>query len=423
MVSNHNGLIRGVLLPWSVYISIYLYLLPFRPYIKTGTPVPAQIRNRGTDRKIRRRQFKDYLGFRRKKSVDVEATQGLRFADFKLYMLTGREIDASGTNEPICRTGYMSLPPELRDQILKEALADDDCVWPSRGLTARQSWLRDIDIFTAARRQAWRDCLRHGFNPLKRIVLQEAMSGYVAMFLLPFPTICRTTMDVAPHFLSVCHTAYKEGHPIFYSQNTFHLPHGPLSNTRDYFDDVKPEHRELIRKMILNISIHDLTLEAMDNIEDQLRAKDVANGRLPRDDSVEDWVPAIAYNIISTWRSKLAWIREWTWLDRVTIYAMQIRETDQLLIGCCGMTSNVSAKYRGKHLQYFLKGVGPAVLHTPVMDCYGECHPKLAGQMRRAEFHVWSAAHKLIRCLGWKCTKALVRRLAYENPLDRDGDE
>ncbi|KAI4113195.1 MAG: hypothetical protein LQ338_008219 [Usnochroma carphineum] len=319
------------------------------------------------------------------------------------------------------RIGYLSLPAELRHQILEEALIIDDCVRPIGGPTVHRSWRRDIDIVIAAQRQALKDLIRYRHS-LKVYILYSVTEGYFTIILTVKPTICRSTADVAPHFLSVCRTAYEEGHPLFYSQNTFQIPPGPLSVTKQYFDGLQPEHRRLIRKVVLNISLVDLTVETMDAIESQLRARDVARGRLPHDGSVDDWVAPIVYNIISVWRSKIAWLRDWTWLGEVSICSFPIRSSDHLL--ACGCPSDlVSWKGSGVQLPHVLKGIGPAEPHTPVMDCYGQCDTAFAEQMRRAESHLWKKVQLMIFRFGWKCSKALVRRLAYERYGEDDDDD
>ncbi|KAL8715623.1 MAG: hypothetical protein Q9225_006374 [Loekoesia sp. 1 TL-2023] len=320
------------------------------------------------------------------------------------------------------RTGYLSLPPELRNQILEQTLVAG-CVRPYRGPTAHRNWQRDFEVVIAAHRRAWKDFIRHP-SYMRASILWEVIESYLTVLVAETPALCLSAMEIAPHFLSVCRTVYDEGHPMFYSRNTFYLPHGPLSHTMDYFDQLRPEHRILIRKMVLEITIWDLDIAAFDDIENQLRAKDVAKGRLPPDKSVEDWVAPIAYNIISTWRSKLAWLRDWTWLEEVTISSYLSRPIGNFPMSNPSVSPGFTFILDGESLPEFLNGIGPAEPHCPVLDCYGDCDPFFAVWMGCVEAYTWALLQKMIKVFGWKCSKALIRRYAYDSRIGvkaRDG--
>ncbi|KAL8749496.1 MAG: hypothetical protein Q9184_006789 [Pyrenodesmia sp. 2 TL-2023] len=368
------------------YLISYGLLRPLRRLIKKHyQPVPEEIRNRGEDRKSLK----------------------LRPPRFPLLVPGFRKPKDRSSLPANTGTGYLHLPPELRNQIMEQSLVTES-IWPHRGEAARETWLRDFDIAGAAHRQAFKNFVRHP-SPRRVSMVFRFYRLYVGVALRACPTTCHSTKEVAPHFLSLCRATYTEGHALFYSLNTFHLPHGPLSNTKAYYDTLSPAHRRLIRKMVLDIITLDLTLDAIDDIEAQLRAKDHVNGRLPPDTSTTDWVPAIVYNIICTWRTKLAWLRDWTWLENVTIRSSLSPWPSR---GCTNHL--VYPKCRGRQLPKLLRGVGPVETHMPILDCYGECPPGFADQMRRMEAHLWSQIEVMIGYFGWACTKALVRRVAYE---------
>ncbi|KAL9003885.1 MAG: hypothetical protein Q9188_003271 [Gyalolechia gomerana] len=310
------------------------------------------------------------------------------------------------------RTGYLSLPPELRLQILEQTLVTGQ-VRPYRGQTAQRNWQRDVEVVIAAHRRAWKDLIRHPSH-MTCGVLWEVIESYFTVLVGDNPMLCVPALEVAPHFLSVCRAAYEEGHAMFYSHNTFYLPHGPLSHTKGYFDQLQPGHRKLIRKMVIEITIWDLDITAFDEIENHLRSKDIVKCRLPPDKSVEDWVAPIAYKLISTWRSKLAWLRDWTWLEEVIISSYLSRPMSGFVTNFPNVLPGFIISLGGKTLADFLKGIGPAEPHWPVMDCYGDCDDLFGFWMQFVEAYTWALLEKMIGTFGWKCSKALIRRFAYD---------
>ncbi|KAL8981271.1 MAG: hypothetical protein Q9205_003898 [Flavoplaca limonia] len=190
-----------------------------------------------------------------------------------------------------------------------------------------------------------------------------------------------------------------------------------LHSCRGYYDQLVPEHKKLIRHMTVILHMGDLTVEAFDHIEDQLRAKDVARGRLPPDDSVEDWLAPVVYHLISIWRSKLAWLKEWTWLEDLEIHS-----------GLCTrgfpnvLPKSMSVRIQGYYLPVYLEGIGPSEPRCPLVDCYKDCNNMFARQMRTQEEFLWSLFAWMIECFGWKATKAIIRRKVWEESTGRSND-
>lgn len=181
------------------------------------------------------------------------------------------------------------------------------------------------------------------------------------------------------------------------------MAYGPLSYSRGYYEQLKPDHKRLIRHMRVELHLGDLTIEAFDQIEDQVRSKDVAHGRLPPDDSVEEWLAPVVYHLISIWRSKLAWVREWTWLEDLEIHTGHRRRGSYV-------PKSMSVKVQGSYLPVFLEGIGPIESHCPVVDCYKEYNSIFAQHMRTQEEFMWSLFAVAIESFGWKGTKAIIRR-------------
>lgn len=303
--------------------------------------------------------------------------------------------------------GYLGLPPEIRLQILTEVLIPG-MVCPCRGLTAHERCAQDWQIMTAALLQAWGNFIRNPSSSRLRWI-SRTFSGRNVVY---FATIeCLYSVNFVPRCLSTCRTVYEEGHELFYSKNIFFMSYGPLSTSKDYYDGLQTKHKRLIRHMVIELHWCDLTNEAFGYIEDQLRAKDVARGRLPPDDSLEDWLGPVVYQLMSIWRSKLAWLQDWTWLQDLEIHScLRARKGQDDLL-----PPIESFKVPGEHLPSFLKGIGPVEPHCPVVDCYKECNSVFAEQMRIQEEFMWTIFTWMIGASGWKCTKAMIRKKVYDD--------
>ena len=76
-----------------------------------------------------------------------------------------------------------------------------------------------------------------------------------------------TTPRSALRFLSVCRQTRSEGSPVFYSMNTFHLPHGPIAITIKWLYSIHSDHCSHIRTVHVSFDERDITsatLEAFD---------------------------------------------------------------------------------------------------------------------------------------------------------------
>ncbi|KAL8669429.1 MAG: hypothetical protein Q9168_005976 [Polycauliona sp. 1 TL-2023] len=327
------------------------------------------------------------------------------------YLWTAAVDDAVGSaltrkRTSTAPTGYLSLPSELRLKILEEVLAAGT-VCPYRGLRPWQRLDRDWRIMRAAHLHACIHFIRHSCLWTYEVKSYTSSGCSIVGDATPdslYPA------NFVPRCLTTCRTVFEEGLPLFYSKNVFFMNYGPLSISKDYFDGLQPKHKRLIRHMVLNIHWCDLTNEAFDQIEDQLRARDVAGGRLPPDFSVEDWVAPIVYQVVAIWRSKLAWLRDWTWLEDLVINLFL--STEKVLEGLS--SDGVSLKIAGDHLPVILEGIGPVEPRCPVMDCYKECSVYFAERMRLHEEFLWVFFTAMIAAMGWKCTKAVIRKKAYQ---------
>ena len=117
-------------------------------------------------------------------------------------------------NEPNAKPSYFSLPAEIRNQITSLALTGGHIYMEGKS----QRTLRSHD--------------------------RKPLNGPSAP---------------AANFLATCRQAYEEGHVMFYTQNTFHLPPGSLGETKEVLAEIKPEHIAMMRSVTLGLTLLDLT--------------------------------------------------------------------------------------------------------------------------------------------------------------------
>ena len=119
--------------------------------------------------------------------------------------------------------------------------------------------------------------------------------------------------------LATCKTIYDERHTMFYSQNTFHLPPGPIVIASYWFDHLQPKHRALIRFVILTFTIADLTAQGFQHVtEDVWHWKRISEQKLlnqDRADQITTWIEASMGALRLIWQRKLHWLLQWRTLQ------------------------------------------------------------------------------------------------------------
>jgi len=108
--------------------------------------------------------------------------------------------------------------------------------------------------------------------------------------------------------LQTCKQAYKEGHRTFYSDNTFHLPPGPIERTIEWMASLQSEHQAMINRLVIDFTLRDYISKS----EERLRFTE------PRDDpeglsstAEYNWVDGILTHLHELWRMKLEYLTSW----------------------------------------------------------------------------------------------------------------
>ena len=337
------------------------------------------------------------------------------------HRTVGRKLPPIRTPPAKRATGYSDLPPELRIKILEYALGVN-LVWPYHGLTRHEIFQQDLKTVVAARRQAVKDVVLRPSN-LALHQLEWTVTYNVTVRLKkhkgPYP--CRIPREIGPHLLLVSQSMYDEGRKAFYAKRVFHVSYGPLSSARSYYDNLRAENQNAIRKMVLDISLLDLTYEAFESIEAQVRfAWNGYRGRsLPPNNATNWWAVATFQCLLSIWRTKLAWLRQWTQLSEVEIrFFSTIPELRRKFIQL-NMLWKDSYHLSGNELSLFLRGmvplgVGPEpYYHRFPAYQYEDCDPTFCWQMMTLEREMARKIPGLLRTFGWKAFRCFARSFMY----------
>lgn len=116
--------------------------------------------------------------------------------------------------------------------------------------------------------------------------------------------------------LATCKQAYQEGHRLFYDDNVFHIPRGPVSNTREWLNKIRLEHKDMIRAVCVTMSLADLTPLAMSYIEKTI----IPPRHLTRTNEEQHFVfKTVVYLELELWMNKLHFLQDWKTPETVCI--------------------------------------------------------------------------------------------------------
>ena len=183
---------------------------------------------------------------------------------------------------------YFSLPGELRNQVMEELLVPGD-VWVSQPPQLGIALVGHVDLAVLLLTiyvlcgicmlgEAYMSC-RQPPTHLRRFVFWGFFLcvSYLCVIYYWYRTRSKffsyrydfslkrkkagknnSVNSDGYQFLAASKQVSEEGRSIFYSQNVFHLPPGPLSNTQDWFDGLREDHRKTMGTLVCDFSLLDL---------------------------------------------------------------------------------------------------------------------------------------------------------------------
>ena len=154
---------------------------------------------------------------------------------------------------------YLGLPPEVRNHIMSYILVPGEVhprpsKWPTTNI---ESIIPCEGILSLKATDEWCDQLLHR-DPLiegrpKRCLGEIATAKSQDVLPKPLPGY---------QLLAACKTTYEEGRRLFYEENVFHLPLGPVEYTHDWLNKLRPEHKNMIKSVCIEFDPLDITWAA-----------------------------------------------------------------------------------------------------------------------------------------------------------------
>lgn len=109
--------------------------------------------------------------------------------------------------------------------------------------------------------------------------------------------------------IATCKQAYLEGHELFYSSNTFHLPQ---TTTFRWADRLQAKHKAMIKRISISFGLVESTPAMLKQIERSMPR------RVPQKSGAQ-WGEAMKEALLDLWKLKLRYIAAWTSLEEIEL--------------------------------------------------------------------------------------------------------
>lgn len=191
---------------------------------------------------------------------------------------------------------YTSLPAEIRNAIMEYALIPGD-VYPSPKEPKPTS--------------------THSSRKLLRAVFKRPPPTFKTKTGgADHPVAATTPKQPGFHLLTTCKEAYQDGHYMFYTLNTFHLPAGSARDADTWLTHLPPHHRSLIKSAALTFSLADLTPAVLVEMDTKWLWDLPASTRRYERRVVFEVAYILCWRF---WQDKLRWLRRWEALETVVL--------------------------------------------------------------------------------------------------------
>ena len=187
---------------------------------------------------------------------------------------------------------FFALPAEIRNQIMEYVLVPGDVYvrLPKRTDHAHSSW-----ISRSSR-------VKRILNTLATLSRQVSSQLQVSGIKAADPHLRRqhTFQQPGVQLLATCKQAYNEGHYMFYTRNTFHWQAGPVDKAVEWYANLQPKHKDMIKTVRIELILVDTMYESMDAVEVSASRR---QGRRPHDHDGYIWtVEAMLEFRIRIWK-------------------------------------------------------------------------------------------------------------------------
>lgn len=313
--------------------------------------------------------------------------------------------------------GYLSLPGELRNNIMSLILLPGNIYLPASHLALQDRHIipppedrfGDFFHYLAFFGKSYQQLSSGSKDHLRthRCFLAFATSDELHYACLA-PKADKSILappEPLPAFqlLAASRKIHIEGQAMFWSQNTFYLPHGPLPHTQFYFGNVLGQHKALISSIGIQFSLLDLTDGVVAAVDDLLCGCPQEGWEIEGQYGIRLFQAASVCTIALAWiwTSKLAWIRGWKGLKELKLDILQ----------------DPSIVLDGKELGVLLEGIGSKRVEHPYNYRCSFWPPELHWPFADATRGLNKKLRTIIEEIGWlRFMRWLKGEEMYERP-------
>ena len=223
---------------------------------------------------------------------------------------------------------------------------------------------------------------------------------------LDLEPLCKTNSEAGVGLLAASSWMYDEGHVLYWGLNVFYLPRGPVNHAIYYMHNIQLKHKNLIRRVAIQLTLADLTPPVITHLEDYIIEDPDGPWRfaypLPRNFAHHEWADHTSTLLDFLWAEKLAWVRCWTGLQELHLEAF---DEPPLVL-------------QGQHLTTLLDGIQPDPTDTNrSQDFYQHCDDQVQQYMSAARQKARDSVRARVSSVGWEAVKDALGRASPEKSL------
>ena len=123
-------------------------------------------------------------------------------------------------------------------------------------------------------------------------------------------TAARVDFRLGVQLIATCKKAYVEGHGLFYSNNTFHLP--PKMPFL-WPERLQAKHKAMIKRISITIGLVEVTPSMVNQVESNMRRHGPIHSNC--------WASGVLDVLFEVWEAKMRYIAAWTSLEEIAVHS------------------------------------------------------------------------------------------------------
>ena len=262
-------------------------------------------------------------------------TQALRHSSplFSLLNVDNRSFTSHKTFHRYFRVhyqqnmSYLALPAEIRQQILRHALVLDLIAVSPNPSPEQEPWDRKWLKTIHSKIVDYMDCREHWEphtsatlnqveQPAKDRIKVENLEVTAIVLLgikdnrdvLKLHGAYPLKLLTGDPLLACCRQTYNEGHQIFFAENTFQLPPGPIKHSIAWLSGLQPANAVAITSLAISLSSWDLSSEILEHLSHLAFYEKIIRRETWHENN---WARPIREYLIEIWTKKIAFLKAW----------------------------------------------------------------------------------------------------------------